>query len=52
MRASQAVPSSPLTPVPDLDDSDSEGDLGSELSATDSEEDLSGKQHLPCHDCY
>lgn len=55
MRASQAVPSSPLTPVPDFDESESEGEhfsgLDSDLSGTEDEEDLPGMQNLPYHDC-
>lgn len=50
MQASQAVPSSPLTPVPGDDESDSEGEhfsgLGSDLSVTDSDGDLPGMQNL------
>lgn len=54
MQASQAVPSSPLTPVPDLDESESDTELfrelesdtelfrglESDLSSTDDNEDL------------
>lgn len=49
MQASQAVPSSPLTPLADPDESESEGERFSGLDSdgTDSDDNIPGMRDLP-----